>query len=112
LIRSLSPKDPRVLREIHGEPLAAGLAYHQGTVWSWLIGPYCDAYAKVNGTGRGQRKEIAKIIQPLLDPHGAGGGSDTSRRFSTATRRSTRLFALRSGWSVGGIAAVYDTHVR
>ena len=41
-------------------------AYHQGTVWPYLIGPFIEAYLKVNEFSRNSKKEAAEIIQPLM----------------------------------------------
>jgi glycogen debranching enzyme len=41
-------------------------AYHQGTVWPWLIGPFVEAYLKVNQFSRVSKKKAAEFIQPLL----------------------------------------------
>lgn len=46
-LRSLAPDDP-AYRPLHqGSPAARDAAYHQGTVWPWLIGPYVDAAERV-----------------------------------------------------------------
>ena len=42
-LRSLSPLHPDYKTNYHGDLLTRDAAYHQGTVWSWLIGPYIDA---------------------------------------------------------------------
>jgi predicted glycogen debranching enzyme len=41
-------------------------AYHQGTVWSFLLGPFVESYLKVNGFSRKSKKKAAEFIQPLL----------------------------------------------
>jgi glycogen debranching enzyme len=46
-LRSLSPKDPKYIPVYVGSPFERDSAYHQGTVWGWLIGPFIDAYRKV-----------------------------------------------------------------
>jgi len=46
-LRSLSPNDPDYKPTYRGDLLARDAAYHQGTVWSWLIGPYVDAVLRV-----------------------------------------------------------------
>ncbi len=46
-LRSLSPDHPDYKRSYHGDLLTRDAAYHQGTVWSWLIGPYVDALLRV-----------------------------------------------------------------
>jgi predicted glycogen debranching enzyme len=42
-LRSLSPSDARYVGRHRGGPAERDHAYHQGTVWPWLIGPYVDA---------------------------------------------------------------------
>ncbi len=42
-LRSLSPADPAYLGRHRGGPSDRDRAYHQGTVWPWLIGPYSEA---------------------------------------------------------------------
>lgn len=46
-LRSLSPRDPAYVPVYTGPPFERDSAYHQGTVWGWLIGPFVDAYRKV-----------------------------------------------------------------
>jgi glycogen debranching enzyme len=46
-LRSLSPRDPDYIPYYTGAPLERDSAYHQGTVWAWLIGPFIDAYRRV-----------------------------------------------------------------
>ena len=46
-LRSLSSEDPRYVPIYIGSPLERDSAYHQGTVWAWLIGPFVDAYRRV-----------------------------------------------------------------
>ena len=42
-LRSLSPQDPAYVAHHRGGPAERDRAYHQGTVWPWLIGPYAEA---------------------------------------------------------------------
>jgi predicted glycogen debranching enzyme len=55
-LRSLSPDHPDYKPRYYGDLRARDAAYHQGTVWAWLIGPFVDAYLKLHphdlGTGR------------------------------------------------------------
>lgn len=48
-LRSLSPEDPQYRGHYGGNPLARDGAYHQGTVWGWLIGPYLTAWMRHGG---------------------------------------------------------------
>jgi predicted glycogen debranching enzyme len=47
-LRSLAPGDPEYKERYDGDLRARDAAYHQGSVWAWLIGPYIDALAKVH----------------------------------------------------------------
>ena len=53
-LRTLSPADPNYTGRYEGGPASRDRAYHQGTVWPWLMGPYLTAYVKTFGreTGR------------------------------------------------------------
>jgi predicted glycogen debranching enzyme len=48
-LRTLSPDDPAYKPIYRGGQLERDLAYHQGTVWPWLLGIYADAVAAVEG---------------------------------------------------------------
>jgi predicted glycogen debranching enzyme len=51
-LRSLSPRHPDFKPTYHGDLVTRDAAYHQGTVWSWLIGPYVDAVLRVFPDGQ------------------------------------------------------------
>jgi predicted glycogen debranching enzyme len=46
-LRSLAPTDPRYARRYSGTPYERDAVYHQGTVWSWLLGPLAIAHYRV-----------------------------------------------------------------
>ena len=46
-LRSLAPNHPEYKARYDGDLRARDAAYHQGTVWAWLIGPFIDAWLKV-----------------------------------------------------------------
>jgi glycogen debranching enzyme len=51
-LRTLAPKDPNYCGRYQGDPSSRDRAYHQGTVWPWLLGPFITAYRRVNGWKR------------------------------------------------------------
>jgi predicted glycogen debranching enzyme len=51
-LRTLSPDDPDYQPVYRGGQLERDQAYHQGTVWPWLLGLYADAVAAIEGTER------------------------------------------------------------
>jgi predicted glycogen debranching enzyme len=50
-LRTLSPRDPAYRGRYEGGPGERDSAYHQGTVWPWLLGPYVAASLKTHGMG-------------------------------------------------------------
>ncbi len=54
-LRTLSPSDPNYIGRYEGGPSRRDGAYHQGTVWPWLMGPYISAYIKTFGRKAGRR---------------------------------------------------------
>lgn len=61
-LRSLSPRDAGYCGVYSGTPFERDSAYHQGTVWAWLIGPFIDAYRKVYGDDPAAARRISKLL--------------------------------------------------
>ncbi len=61
-LRSLAPGDPEYKPRYFGDLRARDAAYHQGTVWAWLIGPFVDAWLKVHPDDvEGARRMLAEF---------------------------------------------------
>lgn len=78
-LRSLAPGDPHYRGRYEGDRWARDTAYHQGTVWPWLIGAYVDAYFHVHGASDVSREAIRELLEPLLghvEEAGLGGVSE------------------------------------
>jgi predicted glycogen debranching enzyme len=65
-LRTLSPDHPDYKATYHGDLRTRDAAYHQGTVWPWLVGPYTDAWLRVYPD---QRKEARDYLNELLERH-------------------------------------------
>ena len=61
-LRSLAPSDPQYRGRYEGNPWSRDSAYHQGTVWPWLMGPFVTAYLKVNGRSLDTRRQSAQRL--------------------------------------------------
>src|ERR1700756_120365 len=66
-LRSLAPTDPQYRGRYTGGPTERDGAYHQGTVWPWLLGPFITAYVKVNGGSDAARRQAEDWLAPLKD---------------------------------------------
>jgi predicted glycogen debranching enzyme len=76
-LRSLSPFDPRYRPRHRGGPAERDAAYHQGTVWPWLVGPYVDALLAAGGSDRPDPGLLAGL-EAHLDEWGLGSVSETA----------------------------------
>lgn len=61
-LRSLSPNDISFRSHYYGSPYERDSAYHQGTVWAWLIGPFVDAYRRTHS----QDAKAADAVEQML----------------------------------------------
>ena len=64
-LRTLAPGDPRYVGHYAGGQHARDSAYHQGTVWPWLLGPFLSAYVNVHGGTAAARTQAAKWLEPF-----------------------------------------------
>lgn len=67
-LRTLSPADPSYRPRYEGDGWSRDTAYHQGTVWPWLLGPYADAHRRIYGDA----PDISALIDNLRY-YGIGG---------------------------------------
>ncbi len=108
-LRSLAPADPQYRPRYQGDPYSRDSAYHQGTVWPWLTGPFITAYVKVNRGTRTARRRSAEWLEPFR-PHleEAGLGQVSEVFDGDAPHRPGGCIA--QAWSVAELlrAAVED----
>jgi len=65
-LRTLATSDSRYKGTYTGPQQQRDEAYHQGTVWPYLMGPFVEAYLKVNNFSRKSKSEAAEFIKPLM----------------------------------------------
>ena len=65
-LRTLPPQDPNYHGRYIGSPQDRDQAYHQGTVWPWLIGPYAEAVLRAGAFKPQAKKQARAVIEPLL----------------------------------------------
>lgn len=66
-LRTLSPKNKSYRGSCTGPQRQRDSAYHQGTVWPWLMGAFIESYLKVNDFSRQSRKKSSNFIAPLIE---------------------------------------------
>src|SRR5215470_3012768 len=104
-LRSLSPDDPQYRGRYADGPMERDGAYHQGTVWPWLMGPFLTAYLKVNGNRDEARRQAAEWLAPLKNHLSDAGLGHISEIFDgDAPQRPAGCIA--QAWSVAEILRV------
>jgi len=65
-LRTLNVQDSRYKGKYTGPQRQRDEAYHQGTVWPYLIGPFVAGYLKVNNFSRKSKRRAAEFVKPLM----------------------------------------------
>ena len=109
-LRSLAPDDTMYLSKYHGNQYQRDAAYHQGVVWSWLLGPFVDSLIKVKGEkGRKQAKTVIENIKSHMQEAGMGTISEIFEAEAPFAPKG----CIAQAWSVAEMLRViktYDLH--
>ncbi|MGI9089319.1 MAG: amylo-alpha-1,6-glucosidase [Chthoniobacterales bacterium] len=67
-LRTLAPDDPNYIGHCRGGVAERDRAYHQGTDWPWLLGPFIEAWVRVRGHSPEAKNEAtSRFIMPLIE---------------------------------------------
>jgi predicted glycogen debranching enzyme len=102
-LRTLGPKEQAYCGQCTGDVAQRDGAYHQGTVWPWLLGPFVEAWVRVRGNSTGAKRVARKrFLTPVLqhfEEAGLGHVSEIADAESPHTPRGCPFQA----WSLGEI---------
>jgi len=108
-LRTLPVEDPRYARVFCGDPPARDACYHQGTVWSWLLGPYMDAIMRtpqfVARDGLSGEEKVKDIIKKFKYHLQEGCMGSVSEIFDANPPHYPRG-CVAQAWGVGEILRV------
>jgi glycogen debranching enzyme len=102
-LRSLARDDPAYIGSYGGGQSQRDAAYHQGTVWGWLIGPYVTAYLRVYA----DREQARSFLQPFIHhpaDHGVGSISEIFDGDAPFAPRG----CIAQAWSVGEVLRAWS----
>jgi predicted glycogen debranching enzyme len=68
-LRTLSPADPAYRGRYRGNGAARDAAYHQGTVWPWLLGPFGEAALRVAADKSKEKESLRRHLMDFLSRH-------------------------------------------
>ncbi len=103
-LRTLSPSDEGYKGIYSGDQATRDQAYHQGTVWPWLMGPFCDGWLRVYGEGGVSR--VRKLIMGFEETLTEAGISTISEIYDGDPPHSPGG-AISQAWSVGEILRIF-----
>ena len=109
-LRTLSPNDPNYIGRYEGDPRHRDGAYHQGTVWPWLMGPYITATVKT--FGESGRQAAADWLQQFGKHLSEACLGQVSEIFDGDAPHSPRG-CVAQAWSVAELlrAAIEDVYI-
>jgi predicted glycogen debranching enzyme len=100
-LRSLAPGEPEYVGSYAGGPRERDAAYHQGTVWPWLLGPFVEAWVRVRGaTPEVKRAAREQFLAPLEAHLCTAGLGHVSEIADAETPHEPRGCPFQA-WSVG-----------
>ncbi|HTG43347.1 MAG TPA: amylo-alpha-1,6-glucosidase, partial [Verrucomicrobiae bacterium] len=98
-LRSLSREHPDYKNKYFGDLRSRDAAYHQGTVWAWLIGPFIDAWLKVHPT---DCTAARKFLEGFI-PHLSEGCIGSISEIFDAEPPYTQRGCIAQAWSVAEV---------
>jgi predicted glycogen debranching enzyme len=103
-LRSLAPGERDYKERYFGDLRARDAAYHQGTVWAWLIGPWIDAWLKLHPDDcAGARHFLDGLVEHL----GTFGIGSIAEVFD-ATEPYTPRGCIAQAWSVAEVLRCWE----
>ena len=106
-LRSLSPDDPKYSGHYGGDTFSRDSTYHQGPVWSWLIGPYIEAGIKA--IGKSFRTEAMMMVEKFTNQLNNGCIGSVSEIFDGDAPHHPRG-CVAQAWGVAEILRVVKTY--
>jgi glycogen debranching enzyme len=108
-LRSLSPSDPNYKGVYFGGPEQRDFAYHNGTVWSWLAGPFITAAIRARSSPRDAL--VRKMLDAFLGHMADAGLGSVSEIFDGNAPHLPRG-TIAQAWSLAELLRAYDEDLR
>jgi predicted glycogen debranching enzyme len=104
-LRTLSPRNSLYKGTCDGRQEDRDSAYHQGTVWPWLVGPFCEGWLKIYGKqGVSKVRKLVYGFEEVMNEHGV---STISEIYDGDPPHAPRG-AISQAWSVGEVLRIIE----
>jgi len=110
-LRTLALNDPHYRGKYTGGPHDRDAAYHQGTIWPWLIGPFITAYLKLSKDPDQAREQAQQWLAPLQHHISVGGLRHIAEIFE-GDYPHRPCGCIAQAWSVAEILRAYTEDIK
>ncbi|HZZ11870.1 MAG TPA: amylo-alpha-1,6-glucosidase, partial [Paraburkholderia sp.] len=105
-LRTLAPSDPAYRGRYAGSPLERDGAYHQGTVWPWLLGPFIEAWLRVHGADADAAQQVSTRFLAPLYAHLDNAGLDHLSEIADGDAPHAPAGTPFQAWSLGELLRI------
>jgi len=105
-LKTLSSDHPLYVGQYRGDALTRDTAYHNGTVWPWLLGAFVKAYLKVNNSSKTSLEDMRTLLEGF-DAHLETAGVGTISEVFDGDYPHSPGGAIAQAWSVAEILRAY-----
>ncbi|MCM4153455.1 glycogen debranching protein [Arenibacter sp. N53] len=106
-LRTLDPNDPEFKPLYEGNQWSRDHAYHQGTVWPFLLYEYFEAYFKIYGTSLENKKKVLSQLEQLKQHFYFQNGIHCISEIFNGTEPAEGKGCIHQAWSVAAIIKLY-----
>jgi len=100
-LRTLTRKDPKYIGVYAGDRVSRDKAYHNGTVWPWLLGPFTTSFLKTKGDAEYRREyALRNFLSPLFTEQISKAGLGTISEIFDGESPHTSRGCIAQAWSV------------
>jgi predicted glycogen debranching enzyme len=111
-LRTLDPDDPRYRGRYEGGPAERDEAYHNGTVWPWLLGPFVTAYLKAHGRTPETLARVRGLVQPFARHLGMEGCIGQVSEIADGDPPHAPRGCVAQAWNVAELARLVLEEIR
>ena len=106
-LRTLSPADPAYRGRYRGNPAERDSAYHQGTVWPWLLGAFGEAALRVAADPEREKENLRQYLRTFLSQHLVEAGIGSVSELFDGDEPHQPAGCIAQAWSVAELIRLY-----
>ncbi|MDO6737843.1 amylo-alpha-1,6-glucosidase [Wenyingzhuangia sp. 2_MG-2023] len=109
-LRTLDPNDSNYKGHYGGNKWERDTAYHQGTVWTFILMDYWEAYLKTHKKSEAAKKKVLRALQPLQDHFYHQNGLHTISEIFDGDHPFDGRGCIQQAWSVAALIKLYSDY--